>query len=127
MSKLPRVKVVNPVGNGPLGTEYYIDGQRISRVLSVNFQVAVDEIPTFTFETLGAPEIDMQGDVQFSFTPQTVTEAVKVLRNELLKHGELYNGFLASVRSTIKEFPNNKIIWTDELTETILRRIIGED
>ena len=68
---IPRVKVVNPNESWP-GTEYYIDGKKISNVRSVDFRVAVDEVPKFTFETLGLPEIDMSGDIQFSFTPETV-------------------------------------------------------
>ena len=75
---IPRVKVVNP-NESWLGTEYYIDGNKIQNVRSVDFRVAVDEVPTFTFETLGLPEIDMPGTVQFSFTPETIS------RHELSK------------------------------------------
>ena len=31
--------------------------------------------------------------------PENVTEAVKILRNELLKHEDLYDGFTASITS----------------------------
>lgn len=85
MSELPRVKVVNP-GDGWLGTEYYINDQKIERVKAVDFRVAVDEVPTFTFETMGLPDIDMSGDVRFSFTPETVEEAKKVIEHEARKH-----------------------------------------
>lgn len=85
MSELPRVKVVNP-GDCWLGTEYYINDQKIDRVKSVDFRVAVDEMPTFTFETMGLPDIDMSGDVRFSFTPETVEEAKKVIERESRKH-----------------------------------------
>lgn len=84
----PRVKVVNP-NEGWMGTEYYIDGKKIERVKSVDFRVAVDEIPQFTFETMGLPDIDMGGDINFRFTQETVQQAVVVLRNELMNHGEL--------------------------------------
>lgn len=40
----PRVKVVNP-NEGWMGTEYYIDGKKIERVKSVDFRVAVDDVP----------------------------------------------------------------------------------
>ena len=59
---IQRVKVVNP-NKGWLGTECYIDGNKVRNVKSVDFQVAVDEAPHFTFETLRLPEIDMPGDV----------------------------------------------------------------
>lgn len=97
---IPRVKVVNPT-EGWLGTEYYIDGKKIERVKSVDFRVAVDEIPYFTFETMGLPDIDMSGDVRFKFTPETVRQAIIVLRNELITHGELYQAFLESMLSAL--------------------------
>ena len=98
----PRVKVVNP-NEGWMGTEYYIDGKKIERVKSVDFHVAVDEIPQFTFETMGLPDIDMGGDINFRFTQETVQQAVVVLRNELMNHGELYNAFLKSMLSTLDD------------------------
>lgn len=99
---IPRIKVVNPT-EGWLGTEYYIDGKKIKNVKSVDFRVAVDEIPHFTFETIGLPDIDMSGDIRFKFTPETVQQAVIVLRNELLTKGTLYNGFLESMLSALDD------------------------
>ena len=98
----PRVKVVNP-NEGWMGTEYYIDGKKIERVKSVDFRVAVDEVPQFTFETMGLPDIDMGGDIKFRFTPETVQQAVVVLRNELMNRGELYNAFLKSMLSALDD------------------------
>ena len=138
MSELPRVKVVNP-GVSWRGTEYYINDQKIGRVRAVDFRVAVDEVPTFVFETLGAPDIDISGGIRFSFTPQTVTEAVKVLRNELLQQGDLYDGFLASMRSTIHEAEkwhnhgwlensyDEKREDLERLAECMLKRLAGEE
>lgn len=127
MSELPRVRVANP-NNDWLGTECYINGQKINRVKSVDFRAAVDEVPMFTFETMGLPDIDMFGDIRFSFTPETVEEAVKVLRNELLKHGALYDGFLASGISAIEEDELlNGVIedYAEPAVIAVLDRIIG--
>lgn len=99
---LPRVKVVNQ-NEGWRGTECYIDGKKIKNVKSVDFRVAVDEVPQFTFETMGLPDIDMGGDIKFRFTPETVQQAVVVLRNELMNHGELYNAFLKSMLSALDD------------------------
>ncbi len=99
-NSIPRVKVVNPNENW-MGTECYIDGKKIKNVKSVDFRVAVDEIPHFTFETMGLPDIDMSGDIRFKFTPETVQQAVIVLRNELLTKGTLYNCFLESMLSAL--------------------------
>lgn len=98
--RLPRVKVVNPNGDWR-GTKCYIDDNKIKNVKSVDFRVAVDEIPYFTFETMGLPDIDMSGDVRFKFTPETVQQAIIVLRNELITHGELYQAFLESMLSAL--------------------------
>lgn len=132
---MQRVKVVNP-NESWLGTEYYIDGKKIPNVRSVDFRVAVDEVPQFTFETLGLPEVDMPGTVQFSFTPETVQQAVFVLRNELSKRGSLYDSFLASMRSAIDDdFWNTRDMCGNELdigeddfneaAELMLNRLIG--
>lgn len=59
------------------------------------------------------------------FTPQTVNEAIKVLRKELLKHGDLYKGFYASILSVFKEM--GPCVEEIELAENILKRIIGEE
>ena len=132
---IPRVKVVNP-NEGWLRTEYFIDGNKIQNVRSVDFRVAVDEVPQFTFETLGLPEIDMPGDVQFSFTPETVQQAAVVLRNELSKRGDLYDVFLSSMRSAIDDnFRNGNETCGDaldigqadfdEVAKLMLNRLIG--
>lgn len=119
----PRVKVVSPENNF-LGTKDYIDDKLVEKVTGIDFHIEVNEIPYFTFNIIGLPDIDSVGNINFAFTPQTVQEAVIVLRNELLKHGDLYDGFMASIRSAIKEMENK--IYDKELSESILNRIIGE-
>ena len=132
---IPRVKVVNP-NKSWRGTECYIDGNKIQNVRSVDFRVSVDEVPQFTFETLGLPEIDMPGTVQFSFTPETVQQAVVVLQYELSKYGVLYDSFLASMRSAIDDdFWNTREMCGNDLdvgeddfneaAELMLNRLIG--
>ncbi len=101
-NELPRVRVVNP-NDDWLGTEYYIEGKKIDKVKRIDFSVGVEEVPTFVFETIGIPDIDIHGRVIFDCKPQNVTEAVKILRNELLKHEDLYNGFSASIASALKD------------------------
>lgn len=132
---IPRVKVVNPTEDW-LGTEYYIDGKKIERVKSVDFRVAVDEIPQFTFETMGLPDIDMSGDIRFRFTPETVQQAVVVLRNELISNRDLRDAFLKSMLSALdddfwnsRETAGNQLdIGEDdfkEAAELMLNRLVG--
>lgn len=99
---IPRVKVVNQ-NEDFLKTECYIDGKKIERVKSVDFRVAVDEIPQFTFETMGLPDIEMSGDIRFKFTPETVQQASEVLQNELMNSDELYHIFLESMLSALDD------------------------
>ena len=133
--EMQRVKVVNP-NESWRGTESYIDGKKIQNVRSIDFRVAVDEAPQFTFETIGLPEIDMNGDIQFSFTPETVQQAAVVLRNELSKRGDLYDVFLASMISAIDDdFWNTRETCGNyldigkndfnEAAELMLNRLIG--
>lgn len=121
---MQRIKIVDPEG-GLAKTECYINDKKLDCVRSVDFHVGVGEIPTFTFETMGFPNIDALGMVRFDFTPETVQHAVEILRNELLKHGDLYNGFLASIKSSIDEHLSS--VSANEFAENILKRIIGED
>lgn len=99
---IPRVKVVNPTEDW-LGTEYYIDEKKIEHLKSIDFHVAVKEVPEFTFETMGLLDIDMSGDIRFKFTPETVQQAALVLRNELMVRGELYCAFLESMLSALDD------------------------
>lgn len=59
--------------------------------------------------------------------PISVEDAMKTIRNELVKHGDLYDGFQASVISAI--FENSDITDSENavlLAQTILDRVIGE-
>jgi hypothetical protein len=130
-----RVKVVNP-NEDWMGTECCIDDKKIKRVKSVNFRVAVDEIPQFTFETMDLPEIDMSGNIRFQFTPETVQQASIVLRNELIANKDLRGKFLTSMLSALDDdFWNSRetagnqldIGYDDfrEAAELMLNRLIG--
>lgn len=120
--EIPRVKVVNQ-NEDWLGTEYYIDGKKIQNVRSVDFRVAVDEVPQFTFETLGLPEICMAGDVQFRFTPETVQQAAVVLMNEFKTNFESMDALIASIESAIDDAPETT--WRHDLSILIAHRIVG--
>lgn len=127
-NELQRVRVVNP-NDSWLGTEYYIDGKKIDKVKRIDFSVGVDEIPTFTFETMRIPDIDMPGRVILDCKPQNVVEAVKILRNELLKHEDLYDGFVASISSALKVhgYCGLPFELEEDVAKKILDYVIGEE
>lgn len=107
----------------------YKDGQKITRVRHIDANFDVDEIPTVNVEIVGGCDFEGMADIHFDYSPHTVKEACKILRDELLKNGELYNGFISSIESSIKD---QRIIplpghTEKEIAEKILSRIIGED
>lgn len=117
-----RVRIINP-GNSWLGTEYHIGNKKISNVKSVNFRCAVDEVPTFQFETTGLPDIDMHGDVIFKFHSETVVDAMQVLQHELIHNNDLRAGFIASIKSSLHEAkPYTK---EHDMAVAILERLVG--
>lgn len=125
----PKVKIFNPNGSGWRGTKCVVDGKEIQRVKSVDFHVAVDEVPTFEFEMFSPPDIEMVGDIKFRFTPESVTDAVAVLRHELLIHGEVYNGFKASLKTAIEKYCTCGLPFEPEaeIADKILDFMIGEE
>lgn len=127
---LPRVQIINQTENEDqnlswMGTQCYIDGKKIKPVKGVDFRVGVDEVPTFTFETVGMPDIDMSGQVLFGFTPKTVEDAAKVLQHEFRTNPESRKAFEKSIESVLKELPANEETWCSDLAESIANRIIG--
>ena len=103
----------------------YKDGQKITRVRHIDANFDVDEIPTVNVEIVGGLDFEGMADIHFDYSPYTVKEACKILRDELLKHGELYRAFSASIYSALKDISEDTNI--DEMPEIILNRIIGED
>lgn len=119
---IPRVKVVNP-NESWLGTECYIDGNKVNNVKSVDFHVGIDEIPCFKFYTNGLPDIDMSGEVKFSFVPSTVKIASIVLRKEFRENHESMNALVDSIESALKDAPEET--YSRDLALMIAKRIVG--
>lgn len=105
----------------------FIDGNQIEKITHLDFQVNPLEIPnvTLNIEQMSGIDFEGQAEVNFLNNPFTVQNASKILREELLKHGELYRAFSASIYSALKDISEDTNI--DEMPEIILNRIIGED
>ena len=101
------------------------DGKKIERVRAINFDISAGEIPIVLVEIAGGCNFEGMADIYFDYSPYTVKEACKILRDELLKNVELYKGFISSIQTAIEEAPN--YIKNRELAERILKRIIGEE
>lgn len=123
------VKITNPNPYDWLGTEYFIDGNKVPRVKSVDFHVAVDEVPIFNFELMAKPDIEMECLAQISFTSKSITDAISVLRHELLQHGEIYHGFKASLKSALEHYNCCGLPFEpeEEIAGKMLDFIIGDE
>ena len=65
---------------------------------------------------------------QISFTSQSITDAISVLRHELLQHGEIYHGFKASLKSALEHYNYCGLPFEpeDDVARKILDFMIGE-
>ena len=102
----------------PTRVEPYIDGKRVPFCKEIQcgeksiILKPFDDYVVFACNT----------DVDLS---EYVDASIIILKDELLKHTELYNGFLASIGSAIRDSEINAE--TEILSERILRRVIGEE
>ena len=110
----------------------FVDGKQIEKITHLDFQVNPLEFPSVTLNIEQMSGIDFEGQAEVNFLkdPFTVQEACKILRDELLKHEDLYRAFELSMYSALKEMPKEIRMGDMCMNETvnrILKRIIGED
>lgn len=108
----------------------FIDRKEIKRVRSIDFAVSVECVPEVTVGIVGGCDFEAIADVCLDYSPETVKEACKILQKELLKHGDLYDGFLSSIKSAVIEYAKDCYAFggdSEILAEEILDRIIGEE
>ena len=105
----------------------FIDGKQIEKITHLDFQVDPCEIPSVTLNIERMSGIDFEGQAEVNFLkdPFTVQNACKILRDEIMKHEDLYRAFSASIYSALKDISEYTEI--DEMPEIILSRMIGED
>lgn len=103
----------------------YIDGEYLPFCMNIepyNDSETGEEAVKFeaSEEALRAYKDDCDCDLS-----SYVRIATIILRDELLKHEDLYRAFLASIYSALNDIPEGT--WIDEMPEIILKRIIGEE
>ena len=103
----------------------YQDGNEIKCITEVSLNINTDSFPEVNITIGGGCDFEGMADIHFDYSPYTVKESCKILREELMKHGDLYRAFSASIYSALKDMPEET--WIDEMPEIILNRIIGED
>ena len=107
----------------------FVNGEKLKRVNHIDLNIDVDEAPQVNVGIVGGCDFEGMADIHFDYSPHTVKEACKIIRDELLKHGNLYNGFLSSIESSLREQKVTALPFQPErdIADKILQRIIGED
>ena len=125
---LANVKIEQDTEN-PTVHRVFKDGKKIERVRAINFDISAGEIPIVLVEIAGGCNFEGMADIHFDYSPYTVKEACKILREELFKHGDLYIAFLASIESSLREQKATALPFQPErdIADNILQRIIGEN
>lgn len=103
----------------------YIDGKPVEKIVHLDFEIDSAAYPELNIEVAGGLDFEGLSVVNFVRTPEIIRSACEIIRQELLGHGELYNGYLASIQSAISEAGNYTS--PEDLSKMILERIIGEE
>lgn len=71
----------------------------------------------------------LNGDVKIDLSKQKLTDAVAILRQELITHGEVYNGFKSSLKSALERYNYCGLPFEpeDDVARKILDFMIGEE
>lgn len=107
----------------------FADGKKLKRVNHIDLNIDAAEVPQVNVGIVGGCDFEGMADIRFDYSPYTVKEACKILQGELLKHGDLYNGFLSSIESSLEEQKVTGLPFQPEsdIADKILKRIIGEE
>jgi len=119
------VKIEQGEHGKPFRHRVYVGGKEIENISRLELTINPFEAPTLTLDIGSGIAFDGKAIVEINKSSNSAMEAVKIVRDELHHHGELYAGFWASIRSAIEEALDD--ISADELALRILDRIIGED
>lgn len=119
--------MVKIISDDSYKTHAFIDDIEISnKTTSVQFEQNAGEVPIFTFETIGFPNIEVDNaNIRFRFTPETISDSVKVIRHTYEIDEDFRNAFVASIESAIRELPPK--INRECATMRIADRIIGRE
>ena len=102
-----------------------VNGREIQRVSHIDFNFDVSEVPQVNVGIAGGFDFEGMADIHFDYYPYTVKESCKILRDELLKHGDLYRAFSSSIYSALHDL--KEFSWADEVADIILDRLIGDE
>lgn len=122
-----RVSVKSESKNG-IPTFVIIDGKVVHRIKTIDFSVGINNAPTFTFATIGIPDIDVESDsIKIEPTPTNIEDACLILKIALERDNSFREAFKASILSAIDDNNKNALPFEpdDTLANKIIDRIIG--
>lgn len=131
MGNLHHLEIKEPT-DGWIGTKVILDGEELEGVTAIDYSISVDVAPEVHVSMHGIHNLDIHtNNILFDIFPTNLQEAVIILQDELKKHGDLYDGFLASIESALSEYCSRCVGKESranrEVAEKILKRIIGEE
>lgn len=105
-----------------------VNGREIQRVNHIDFNFDVSEVPQVNVGIVGGFDFEGMAEIRFDYSPYTVKESCKILRDELIKRGDLYNAFVSSINSVLMDGiqcePPNLM---EHKAKQIMDRIIGDE
>lgn len=116
-------------------SEVLINGTDISRMcVAADIKLRGGELPKISFECIELETITYMVEHGSFHSEELIRAATAILRTELMKHGDLYKGYLASINSALKEKIDSSELWhndifidSEELAQAVISRIIGEE
>lgn len=106
----------------------FVNGKKLERVNHIDFNLDVSEVPQVNVGITGGFNFDGMADIHFDYSPYTVKESCKILREKLMQHGDLYNAFVASINSVLMDGiqcePPNLM---EHKAKQIMDRLIGDE
>ena len=107
--------------------EVIVDGLSIANsITAYSIHQKAGKCPNIEFVMCGRDNKYMfdEANIQYKFHPETLQEAAMILQKELLKKGDWYDGFVASIGSSLQESgvydPD-----VEDMARRVLNRIIG--
>lgn len=108
-------------------TRVYVDGKEIQGINKVIFKQDTCSIPTFTIGVLGNPNIDLNGKVIWEYTPSTIEEAERLVKEEIWRNPVYRRAKLDEIEDLLRE---STVVWEEweykMLAERIVDRLYGE-
>lgn len=105
-----------------------VNGREIQRVNHIDFNFDVSEVPQVNVGIVGGFDFEGMADIHFDYSPYTVKESCKILRDELLKHGDLYNAFVTSINSVLMDgIQCEPPSLMEHKAKQIMSRLIGDE